>query len=143
MPVLVVLFALLAVAALWLAGIVAANHIARRDFGPRPCWFVQEDRPLRLPRLVPGGQGILVPNPLRQINRAWLGLGLDEPGLRAPHFAVVGRDAEGAPALWGWSYRKFAFWPLHGPESALIEFASPEEIRAACPDLPPAAGDGS
>ncbi|MGH6763589.1 MAG: hypothetical protein ACRECW_18595 [Phyllobacterium sp.] len=126
----------------WLAEIVVANQIAQRDFSSEPCWFIQEDRPINMPELVAGPQGIYVPNPLRQINRRFIGLGLSDPEVLAPHFAVAALDAKGRPALWGWSYRKIDFWSLTEKSQSrrtgpLADFISEEAIRAACPTLAP------
>ncbi len=74
--------------------------------------LVKEDQPQNQPGLLPGPKGIYVPNPLRQLNRRFLGLGLDEASVYAPHFAVAALDADGRPALWGWSYRDWDFWSI-------------------------------
>ncbi|MCK4207588.1 hypothetical protein J3U99_22835 [Brucella pituitosa] len=126
---------------IWLAEIVVANQIAQRDFGPEPCWFIQEDRPINMPELIAGPHGIYVPNPLRQINRRFVGLGLSDPEVLAPHFAVAALDAKGRPALWGWSYHNMGFWPLSEVKiggnltPGTGTFTSGEAIRAACPTL--------
>lgn len=125
----------------WLAETVVANQIAQRDFSPEPCWFIQEDRPINWPELVAGPQGIYVPNPLRQINRRFVGLALSDPEVLAPHFAVAALDAKGRPALWGWSYRKMDFWSLSEVKiggnlnPGTGTFTTGEAIRAACPTL--------
>ena len=124
----------------WLAEIVMANQIAQRDFSSNPCWFIQEDRPVLTPGLVAGPQGFYIPNPLRQINRRFIGLGLNEPQVHGPHFAVAALDADGRPAVWGWSYLKMDFWSLTEKSQgrrtgALADFISEEEIRAGCPTL--------
>ncbi len=125
----------------WLAEIVMANQIAQRDFHEKPCWFVQGDQPVKMPGLVAGPQGIYVPNLLRQLNRRFVGLGLDEPNLYGPHFAVATLDADGRPALWAWSYKKADFWPLSDKAQSrggvLTDFVSEETLRTACPDLRP------
>lgn len=90
--------------------IVVANRTAARDYGPDHCWLVQEDAPRNLPELVRGPDGFLVPNPFRQLNRAVFGFGLDEPGVKAPHFAVAYKDAEGATRIAAWSYRRMGYW---------------------------------
>lgn len=127
---------------IWTVEIVMANQIAQRDFASNPCWFVQEDRPINMPELVAGPQGIYVPNPLRQINRRFVGLGLSDPEVTAPHFAVATLDVKGRPTLWGWSYRNRDFWPLS--EMTLGRgtlspgtggFTDGDVIRAACPTL--------
>jgi len=128
---------------IWIAQIFIANRIAQREFSATPCWFVQEDLAYnRLPGLVAGPKGIYIPNPLRQINRRFLGFGLYETSVYAPHFAVAALDADGRPALWGWSYRTWDFWSISEKAQsrrfgALNDFASEEEIRAACPNLKP------
>ena len=123
----------------WVFQIATANRIAKRDFGPAPCWFVQEDRPQNLPELVAGPSGFYVPNPLRQLNRRYIHLGIDDANVYAPHFAIAALDREGRPALWGWSYRKRDFWPISKDSWSrggyLADFASEETILAACPDL--------
>ena len=103
MPVIfaVVIFALIG---FWLFQIASANRIAKRDFAPEACWFVQEKQPHSLPELVFGSSGFYVPNPLRQINRRFIGFGMEDANVRAPHFAIASLDREGRPALWGWSY---------------------------------------
>lgn len=132
------IFAILLLA--WLAEIVVANQIAQRDFSSNPCWFVPEDHPVLIPNLVAGPRGIYVPNPLRQVNRRFIGLGLRDPAVHAPHFAVAALDADGRPAVWGWSYWKMDFWSLTDKSQsrrfgALHDFISEEEIRAGCPAL--------
>ena len=138
------LFSLLTVICLslliWIVQIFVANRIAQRDFATTPCWFVQEDRPQNLPGLAPGPKGFYIPNPLRQLNRRFVGLYLDETSVYAPHFAVAALDADGRPALWGWSYRKMDFWSLTEKSQSrrtgpLATFISEKDIRAACPDL--------
>ena len=123
----------------WLFQIVIANRIAARDFGPDACWFVQEDRPHNLPELVAGPSGFYVPSPLRQINRRFIGIGIEDRNVRAPHFAIAALDRDGRPALWGWSYRQRDFWPISKDAWSrggyLADFASEEAIRTACPDL--------
>ncbi|MFB8342423.1 hypothetical protein ACWGNA_26965 [Brucella cytisi] len=123
----------------WLAEIVAANQIARRDFSSNPCWFVPEARPVLIPKLVAGPRGLYVPDPLRQINRRYVGLGLRDPAVRAPHFAVAALDGKGPPALWGWSYLNRDFWQLDMAQSrgapGLAEFITEDAMLAACPDL--------
>ena len=125
---------------LWITQILMANHIARRDFSQSPCWFVPEEQPSRMPKLVAGPSGMYIPNPFQQINRRFVGFGLNEPNLYAPHFAVAALDAEGRPALWGWSFLHMDFWSIsekaqsrgNGP---LADFATEAAIRAACPLL--------
>ncbi|MFV0477090.1 MAG: hypothetical protein ACK5ME_04545 [Parahaliea sp.] len=57
----------------------------------------------------------------------------------APHFAIAALDSEGRPALWGWSYRQWDFWPVSriafSRNGYLADFISEEGIRNACPDL--------
>ena len=125
---------------LWVTLIVMANQIARRDFSRDPCWFIPEDNPASLPELVAGPKGIYVPNPIRQINRRFLGFGLDEPNVYAPHFAVAALDADGRPALWGWSFLNMDFWSISEKaqsrgNGSLADFATEDAIRAACPSL--------
>lgn len=124
---------------IWLTEIVVANQIAQRDFSPTPCWFVPEDHPVLIPNLVAGPRGFYVPNPLRQINRRYIGLGLREPQVHAPHFAVAALDADGRPTLWGWSYSNMDFWRLDMAQSrgrpGLAEFITEDAMLAACPEL--------
>lgn len=133
---------LVVVALVWMAEIWRANRIAQRDFGPKPCWFVQKPEADDPPGLVAGPRGFYMPNPFRQMNRRFLRLGAD-PGVTPLHFAVAALDAEGEPNLWAWSYRERRFWelPKAGAQSS-NGFYNPgyaEEILAACPDLPRAA----
>lgn len=130
----------------WLYEIRRANVIAQRDFGPNPCWFVH-----RLPagdpqHLVAGPRGFYLPNPLRQLNRRFVGFGIDDPQVLALHFAVAARDADGTPGLWGWSYRERAFWSLRATgrdqQSAFYDTTDPDTLLAACPDLPNAKPQG-
>ena len=125
---------------IWTIEIVTANQIARRDFSQNPCWFVPEDNPANMPGLVPGPKGIYVLNPLRLINRRFIGFGLNDPNVHAPHFAVAALDTEGRPALWGWSFRNMDFWPLNAKAQSrgngpLTDFASEDAIRLHCPSL--------
>ena len=124
----------------WIVQVVRAHQIAWRDFSENPCWFIPEDHPANMPELVAGPEGIYVPNPLRLINRRFIGFGLDEPNVYAPHFAVAVLDAEGRPALWGWSFRHMDFWSISDQaqsrgKGSLADFATEEAIRAACPAL--------
>ena len=135
-----ILAVILLILLVWIALIFIANRIAQRDFAATPCWFIQEDQPHNIPKLVPGPQGFYIPNPLRQLNRRFVGLGLDEPSIYAPHFAVAALDADGRAALWGWSYRKMDFWSISERAQSrrigrLVDFISEEKIRAACPGL--------
>lgn len=102
--------------------------------------LVKEDQPQNQPGLLLGPKGIYVPNPLRQLNRRFVGLGLDETSVYAPHFAVAALDADGRPELWGWSYRDWDFWSISEKTQsrrfgALDDFIGEEKIRAACPSL--------
>ena len=122
----------------WLASIWLANQIAQRHFGPDPCWFVHAVPDSSPPRLMPGPRGFYVPNPLRQVNRRFVGLGVKDFEVFTPHFAAAALDSQGRPALWGWSYRSLDFWSLSAADQAgafYDTYTHPEAILAACPDL--------
>lgn len=124
---------------LWLAMILRANQIAEHNFGPVPCWFVQWVPDRSPPRLMPGPQGFYLPNPFRQINRRFVGVGVKDPEVLAPHFAVAALDHQGRPALWGWSYGKLDFWSLAAADEAsgfYDSYTDAGAILAACPHLP-------
>lgn len=126
--------------ALWLAEIWRANRIAQRDFGPVPCWFVQKASGRMPPGLVPGPRGFYVPNPLQQINRRLIGLGVEDSEVLPLHFAVAARMADGTPNLWAWSYRERRFFALPPPgeqsSNGFYNAIDSAAILAACPDLP-------
>jgi hypothetical protein len=132
----------LVVGLIWLSEMLRANKIARRDFGPVPCWFVQKESGQSPPGLMPGPRGFYLPNPFQQLNRRFIGLGVADSEVLALHFAVSARDASGAPNLWGWSYRERRFFalPLPGEQSSngFYNAIESQEILAACPDLPDA-----
>lgn len=149
---------LILIGAVWLAEILRANTIARRDFGPNPCWLAQKDSPRLPPGLVVTGRkvaqtekgqtenglgkpGTYLPNPLQQLNRRILHIGVADTGVTALHFAVAARDAKGQPDIWAWSYRTRAFWSVReaAQDSAFYYSIDADEILAACPDLPTAA----
>lgn len=124
---------------LWLSTIWRANQIAEQNFGPVPCWFVQWVPDRSPPQLMPGPRGFYLPNPFRQINRRFVGVGLRDPEVVAPHFAVAALNHQGLPALWGWSYRKRDFWSLSATDEVSAfndSYTNPEAILAACPHLP-------
>jgi hypothetical protein len=123
----------------WFAIIWHANQIARHNFGPEPCWFVHAVPDRSPPRLMPGPRGFHLPNPLRQINRRFIGLGVKDPEVLAPHFAVAALDHRGRPTLWGWSYWTLDFWSLSAADDASAfydSYTDREAILAACPRLP-------
>ena len=144
----VILGVIVVVALLWGAVIWRANQIARRDFGPNPCWFVQEAPAGDPQNLAPGPRGTYLPNPLRQINRRFIGIGVEDPQVRVPHFALAARNPDGQPALWGWSYLGWQFWSLqeadeNAPSAFYDSFTDAQAILAACPDLPAAMQDAT
>ncbi len=121
----------------WCAQIATANWIAYRNFGPEPCWFGPEPQPVNLPELIPAAHGIYIPNPLTQINRRYFGFGVDDPGVKAPHFVVATLDENGEVLLWGWSYRNWNFWPLEhtmrrNRGSGLADFVVGAVVRKYC-----------
>jgi hypothetical protein len=122
----------------WLGAIWRANKIAQRNFGPAPCWFVHAVPSSSPPRLMPGPRGAYVPNPFRQLNRRFVGLGVEDFEVFTPHFAVAALDSKGRPTLWGWSYWNLDFWSLSDADQAgafYDTYTNPKAIFDACPHL--------
>ncbi len=121
---------------LWYAQIATANWLAYRNFGSEPCWFGPEPHPVNLPELIPAAHGIYIPNPLTQINRRYIGFGVDDMNVHAPHFALATLDENGEVLLWGWSYRQWNFWSLGDTmrrnQGALNDFVADKVVRDYC-----------
>lgn len=109
--------------------IVVANRSAPTVFGPNFCWLEQGDDITNIRTLRLAKQGSFIPNPVKQVNRRLFGIGLDDPEVLSPHFAILAFDETGAPRVAAWSYRQMSFWTE--PEDLLLLFA-PGGLRDAC-----------
>jgi hypothetical protein len=119
---------LLAAAFIFAVQIVAANRQAANNFGDVTCWLVPEPKPRNLPEFAQGPKGYYIPNPFQQVNRAIIGIGIDDPAVHAPHFGLVYRDGDGQIKLAAWSYRKMAFWTE--PQEKLQMFVTKLDLEA-------------
>ena len=117
------------VAALFAAQVVMANRTAARDFGPKLCWLKQGKDVVNLRQLEFATAGYFLPNPFTLLNRRFIGLGMEDPAVLSPHFAILAMNDEGAMEIWGWSFRKWGFW--RDDNGTIDQFASPE-LRAQC-----------
>ena len=109
-----------------------ANRVAARDFGPHYCWLKQGRDTVNLRELEFATTGYFVPNPLALFNRRLIGLGMEDPAVLSPHFAVLAPDSDGTLQVWGWSLRKRNFWR---DENGTIDKFVSDELRETCKQI--------
>jgi len=112
--------------------VALANRAAARDFGSHYCWLKQGRDTVNLRELEFATTGYLVPNPFALFNRRLMGLGMEDPAVLSPHFAVLAQDADGTLKVWGWSLRKRNFWR---DENGTIDKFVSEELRETCKQI--------
>ena len=120
---------LVAIGALFAAQVILANRVASRDFGPRVCWLKQGSDTVNLRQLEFATTGYFIPIPLTLLNRRFLGIGMEDPAVLSPHFAILAPNADGTLDIWGWSVRKRAFWR---DENGTIDKFISAELRDNC-----------
>lgn len=113
----------------FLALVVLSNRAASREFGPDFCWLKQGRDVVNLRELEFATTGYFVPNPLTLINRRFLGIGMEDPGVKSPHFAVLAPNDAGDYVVWGWSFRTLSFW--RDDNGTIDKFVS-DDLRETC-----------
>lgn len=108
------------------AQVIIANRSAASVFNAPYCWLRPGPDVVNLRELSFAGTSVFVPNPARQINRGLLGLGLDDPEVRSPHFAILAFDSDDLARVAGWSYSHLAFFAED--QAVLRQFVSSETI---------------
>ena len=111
------------------AQVILANRAATRDFGPQICWLKQGRDVVNIRELEFATTGYFIPNPLMLFNRRFVGLGMEDPAVLSPHFALLAPDANGTLKVWGWSLRKRNFWR---DENGTIDKFVSDELRETC-----------
>lgn len=124
-----VIVMLIVIGVLFAAQVILANRAAARDFGPRVCWLKQGSDTVNLRQLEFATTGYFIPNPLTLLNRRFLGIGMEDPAVLSPHFAVLAPNADGTLDIWGWSFRKRAFWR---DENGTIDKFASADLRDNC-----------
>ncbi|MGB3469309.1 MAG: hypothetical protein WBA51_00635 [Erythrobacter sp.] len=124
-----VIVILVVVGVLLAAQVILANRAAVRDFGPQVCWLKQGSDTVNLRQLEVTTTGYFIPDPLTLLNRRFLGLGMEDPAVLSPHFAVLAPSADGTLEIWGWSFRKRAFWR---DENGTIDKFTSADLREKC-----------
>ena len=108
--------------------VIFANKAAPEVFGKDFCWLRQGPDVINIKELEFTPVQAFLPNPFQQLNRRYVGIGIDDPEVRSPHFAIM-KITEDGPRIAAWSYRDIAFW--QGYEGLLDVFVS-AETRDAC-----------
>lgn len=123
----ILLFGLLGIASA--AQVILANRAATRDFGPQICWLKQGRDVVNIRELEFATTGYFIPNPLMLFNRRFIGMGMEDPAVFSPHFAVYAAGENGEFKVWGWSFRRSAFWR---DENGTIDKFVSTDVREAC-----------
>lgn len=108
------------------AQVLAANRAAPAVFGEKFCWLSHGSDVTKLKEMTLTQQGWFVPNPFRQLNRRVIGIGINDPEVPSPHFAIIALSGDDIRVA-GWSYRKMAFW--QEDQEVLRRFVSGETIK--------------
>lgn len=124
-----VMIILVVIGVLFVAQVILANRAAARDFGPRVCWLKQGSDTVNLRQLEFATTGYFIPNPLTLLNRRFPGIGMEDPAVLSPHFAVLAPNADGTLDIWGWSFHERAFW--RDANGTIDKFAS-ADLRNNC-----------
>ena len=122
------LLVMVLMAAGFAAEIALANRKAASTFDGPVCWLRQGEDRTNLKELELAPPGWFMPDPLGQLNRRIIGIGLDDPEVLSPHFAIMG-FVDGTPRLAAWSYRQMNFW--QEDQEVLRRFVS-DATREAC-----------
>lgn len=108
--------------------VIVANRAASSVFGKDFCWLRQGPDVMNIKELEFAPVQAFLPNPFQQLNRRYVGIGIDDPEVLSPHFAIM-TIIEDGPRIAAWSYRDMAFW--QGYDGLLDVFVS-AETRDAC-----------